>query len=351
MPDCPGCGYNPYKKYRDSDVSKLISMLQGSHSDVRMSAAAELGRRGDGAAVEPLIAALSDSEEKVVLPAVIALGRLGDQRAVEPLANVMRQELRGYLSVKAVEALVKIGDKRALEQILLLTVDRDANVRRWAFEACSELGRTLGDKCALEPILPLITDPDADVRRRALEACSELGWTLGDKRMLEQILPLTADPDAGVRRSAFKACSKLGWMPEEPEEKFVFLLSQKRWADLRALGPNATARAVKLLLEGDLDLDEGVSGPLSELGWAPTTEEEAFTYLKAGGDPETVARMGPTMVQPLIAALRSPQERLRHLVAVTLVHTADPEALVIVIKAGVHDGIRCGALRKYAGLR
>ena len=58
MPDCPKCGHNPNRKFKAADLAALLQMLRSDDIYASSGAAAQLGDRGDPAAVPHLIEAL-----------------------------------------------------------------------------------------------------------------------------------------------------------------------------------------------------------------------------------------------------------------------------------------------------
>jgi HEAT repeat protein len=104
------------------DTGGLLRALDHHHEDVRIRAAAALGRLRATEAVEPLLAVLSNRQPRAeppsrqLLEAVMgALGAIGDRRAVDPLISYAREHLHDRQDFPALTALVQIGDGRAGE--------------------------------------------------------------------------------------------------------------------------------------------------------------------------------------------------------------------------------------------
>jgi hypothetical protein len=71
-------------------VLPLIAALKDKDVNVRLSAAAGLGKIKDPRAVEPLIAVLKDTDVRVRRDAAFVLGEIGDARAVNALSEAFR---------------------------------------------------------------------------------------------------------------------------------------------------------------------------------------------------------------------------------------------------------------------
>ena len=145
-------------------------------------------RRAGGRAVASLCAVLEgagrDAPAGAVAAAAAIVGALGDRRATAPLATIVDRGLPG--TVEALRALAALKDPAAIVALVRAAGDRDADVRRLAFEAMLAVGAP-GSAAALPAGL---TDADRDVRRAALRLAARL-----DARAVE---PATGSGGAGV---------------------------------------------------------------------------------------------------------------------------------------------------------
>lgn len=100
------------KNRRLRALDTLVSALEDSDPEIRVTAAQTLGSIGDDRTVEPLIAALKDRDRRVRRKVAEALGGIRNKRAVEPLVKALKDEDRKTRNTAA-KALGLIGDKRA----------------------------------------------------------------------------------------------------------------------------------------------------------------------------------------------------------------------------------------------
>ncbi len=239
---------------RDHSSTSRAALIERLHDDdpsARGLAAWALGRQGDREAVAPLVALLRDRDAHVREMGVLALGRLGDQRAVAALETLAGDPEHGVRSVMTV-ALMQIGGERSADVLARL----------------------------------LRTDPDAHTR---IMAANALKQTEARSRIpaLESAL---ADPDPAVR-------SKAATMLATPESVAALLAALSRESDpdvrdalLRALGASGDRRATPALVQvlaGDI----------------PHLRETAALMLARLHD--------ETAVEPLVAATRDPDHRVR----------------------------------------
>jgi hypothetical protein len=106
-----------------SSVPELSLRLKDtSDFRVRVQAALQLGKVGDGDALGPLVAALDDPSESVRAAAAAALKQLGDTRAIEPLkehrldrSKAVREQIRDSLS--SLDKVAAEGPSKVLVQL------------------------------------------------------------------------------------------------------------------------------------------------------------------------------------------------------------------------------------------
>lgn len=121
------------------EVDDLILGLKDSDSEVRASAAIDLGEIGDSRAVDSLIQALKDDKDSYVRnKAAEALGKIGDAQAVDPLIKALKDK-EWMVRSGAAWALGKIGDARAFDPLTAAQKDEDPRVQAEAAKALENI--------------------------------------------------------------------------------------------------------------------------------------------------------------------------------------------------------------------
>jgi len=313
-------------------VEPLIAALKHDDRIVRSESASALGVLGDKRAVEPLIAVLKDTDARVRRSAAEALGELGDKRAVEPLLAAMKDQDK-YVRGSAGSSLGQLGDKRAVEPLIAAMSDEDRDVRLLAGSALVRLA----DKGSADRLAALLKDPDISVRASAVATLARMG----DKRAFEPLIVALKDQDSKVR---FGAASSLGQLGDKRAvEPLIAALKDKdasvRGSVAAALGQLGDKRAVEPLVAATKDQDKSVR---SSAGFALGLlgDERAVEPILAA-IPDSgmmglalmgmLARIGPPAVEPLIAALKHEDKRMRYTAAHVLVSLDDQRAVEPVI--------------------
>lgn len=208
-------------KSRDGASKKwLTDLLIDADADVRMDAAAALGRMRIGEAVQPLLSSLTgDPEGEVRIQAVVALSRIASGKTVEPLIDCLKED--GYpqldlatddmaysscweVQSQALDALGEIGDRRATQAIIeFLKSDGYEDIQE---SGCRVLAKLDSDK-AREFLLDRLTQGNALARRqatRALGCLPELAAGNGEAPpdVLEGLLQALLDKEPQVRSAA-----------------------------------------------------------------------------------------------------------------------------------------------------
>ena len=213
----------------DDETSRrlLVSLLRDPDPDVRMDAAAALGRLRIAEAAAALLESVAgDPEGEVRIQAVGALARLRPPEAVEPLLTCVREdgypELDGFgddlgygacweVKRRALEALGEIGDRRASQAVIeLLTDEDDDDLQESGFRVLARLDGA----AARSFLLDRLENGGARVRRRAARALVALPGTGSGgadadtdiERALDRAL---SDRDPHVRSHAARALGKL----------------------------------------------------------------------------------------------------------------------------------------------
>lgn len=130
-------------------------------------------------ALNPALAALTDPRPDVREKALQVLGAIGDESVVKTLVG-MAGSSAPDLRRAAAEALGKIGGDQATLALLPLLRDPDPAVRRSAVRAFSGVR----DPRIYQPLIDLLRDGDEELRALATET---LSW-IGDARILELLL-------------------------------------------------------------------------------------------------------------------------------------------------------------------
>ncbi|MFB6156216.1 MAG: HEAT repeat domain-containing protein [Haloferacaceae archaeon] len=147
---------------------EYVNALSSDRPEVRMAAAAVLGRIGDGSAVGPLTDLLDDPEPRVRARVVRALGRIGDRRANDPVAARL-EDPNAAVRREAAVALGKLGGE-VVDPLVVALDDGNEGVRRAAVDSLGDLGR----EAAVDPLVGALDDGSGTVRRAAVFAVVEL---------------------------------------------------------------------------------------------------------------------------------------------------------------------------------
>lgn len=120
-------------------VEALIEELDRGDRFGQWKAARDLGRLGDGAAVESLIRCLYREDDTLRKIAATSLGNLGDPRATESLVRCLESEKDQPVRWEAAVSLGKLGNSMAIEPLLHALSDEDGELRRRAANSLKQL--------------------------------------------------------------------------------------------------------------------------------------------------------------------------------------------------------------------
>jgi HEAT repeat protein len=213
----------------DGEASRrqLISLLRDPDPDVRMDAAAALGRLRIADAATPLLSSVAgDPDGEVRMQAVSALARLRPQEAVEPLLTCVHED--GYPELdrladdldygacwevkrRALEALGEIGDRRVSQPVIdLLTDEDDDDLQESGFRVLARLDGA----AARSFLLDRLGNGGPRTRRRAARALVTLpgvgsGGADAHADIRHALDRALSDQDPHVRIHAARALGKL----------------------------------------------------------------------------------------------------------------------------------------------
>jgi HEAT repeat protein len=193
--------------------------------------------------------------------------------------------------------IVKLKARRDVKGLIkALGYPKNVPIRQRAAQA---LGR-LADASAVDALILALHDTDKDVRVNAAQA---LG-IIGSVRAVEPLITALRDANSEVRWSTAEALGKLGWLPGQDRTGACYWAAKLEWEKCVMIG----APAIEALISSLAGL------------W---TED----VVKA------LAKIGSTAVEPLLAALKDLNPRVRCYAAQTLGVIGDAHAVETLIEA------------------
>ena len=353
----------------EEGFKQVTDVLKNHKDELTRSRAAEvLGRSDDRRAVEPLKAALRDRNQSVRGWAALALDELewrptsdadrawllaADYRwekvaklgsaAVDALLVALKDEDSPGVRASAARALGQIADIRAVEPLVKTLRDYAPAAQKAAIEALGKIGpagvphlvQALKDKAfaVRDPLL----GPDG--KPVSTEMQMTLIFSMSDG---QQLMP--------VRKAVASALVKIGPPAVDP------LLAALKHADVEvrtlaawSLGRLGDKRAVGLLAAALKDKDEQVRAAaagalkgIADPGAVQALAEAMTDQASDVGDSaaEAMTALGPAAVQPLIAALKDKDPRVRARAAGALGELADQQAVAPLVAALKDDDER-----------
>ncbi len=320
-------------------VEPLMAALASDNDLLRTAAAASLGEIGDARAVEPLMAALASDNDLLRTAAAASLGKIGDARAVELLIEALTSA-NASLRIAAAGSLIKIGDARADEPLMAALEDRQREVREYV---AFTLG-SLGDERAVLPLckfLKDVRDPfDPHEAHKAIfstpngmhtstathDHAFRTMYSRDVRVTVAAILGRIGDP-----RAVDTLCLMLD--PKKHSTLGYVSVGGQEWltvAAAEALGNIQDARAIEPILAALRDTDPIISV-------YRFFNEPIITAL---------TKIGLSAVEPLIAALKAPEEIVRYSSAQALGGIGDTRAvgpLIITLTYDVLPMVRAAA--------
>jgi HEAT repeat protein len=247
--------------------------------------------------VPGLLDAMSDEKDAVVyMAAAEALGRIGDPRAVDPLFAAAR-DLHAPEPCRraAAEALGKIGAP-AVGSLRAALGDSRADTREAAARVLGKVGAP-----AVEALSTALKDPSACVREAAAKALGEIG----DASAVEVLTgALTDDSSERVRQSAAKALARIGWTSASGRTGEAYrLVEQRDWAGCVRLGAPAVDPLLAALKRRDRRIRASAAEALGKIA-SPRAAKALVTTL--GDSDQDVRRAATEALVRIVAPATGP---------------------------------------------
>jgi HEAT repeat protein len=206
--------------------------------------------------------------------------------------------------------LALLNDPRTLEPAIAALDDTDPQVRQWAALTVAKMG----DRRGLEPAIAALKDQNPEVRRMAAGALGKLG----DPSAVAPLIDALKHRDFVTRDMAANALGQLG------DERAI----EPLWAALKTKeGRVRSSAAAALAGLGDAQ----AVVPLLQVLKDPNYNPPHGPVLEG-----VLMQIGPPAVEPLIAALKDENRKVRYTAAFVLGWLGDPRA-VEPLKAALDD--------------
>ena len=95
------------------DIAELTRRLGDKDSNIRRSAAEELGLMADERALDSLVSVLKDKNRFVRQEAILAIGKIGGSRSVEHLTKALNTEKDEFVKDFIIKALERLQSKES----------------------------------------------------------------------------------------------------------------------------------------------------------------------------------------------------------------------------------------------
>ncbi len=286
----------------------------------RLAALLALAHLRDPNAYRLLAVALEGHDRDLAGAAVLGLVRLGDHRAATILIDALRKRLYSPSRIATHLERFPVPVAHLLRPLLS---DPEPQTRYWA---ASILGSGATDPSLLSDIVVLTGDRDASVRKVAVEALA----LLTDPRIPEVVLALLVDPAPFVRSAAIRALALAARaLPEEAQAGVVRAIAARLADDfwevrnaakeaLVGLGPPVWTAVAQQLDSTDAFARNGAAEVLQNIGLL----DQLIATVAHGNAPDpTLTQVlgrafeegGPMMIDAAVA--RTGQERLPQVVS------------------------------------
>ena len=194
----------------EQSVSVLIEILNDEDWQVRWRAAEALGKSGDGRAVPALIKALNDQHSAVREGTAWALGQLNDKDAIEPLEHLLKKELDGLVTQKAIVAIERIKESDEYKKYLARTYEL-----AYRLEDAAHIYEGLGMLEKAGSIRKLAQQPKA-VQQQIIAGNVDMSTKTEIKNSVLTRSPITTGPSSEKPFSICPYCGEKLNLPETP---------------------------------------------------------------------------------------------------------------------------------------
>ena len=193
--------------------------------------------------------------------------------------------------------------------------------------AAAEALGEINNPQAVEPLMAALKDSDWLVRDAAASALGRIK----DARAVGPLVAALKDSDGNVRRAAASALEELKYQPST-EQRATLLVAKRDWAEATKLGATVVEPLLGALKDSDSDVRRAGTEALVKLGAAAV--EPLVRALKDGDWDTRQAAAGALgqvkdarSVEPLIGALMDNNGNVRSAAAAALGEIKDPQAV------------------------
>lgn len=172
------------------DAQTVITALQAPDPETRQAMARVAGRLQLTRAGDALVNAMNDEDASVRLAAIRAVGELRFERGVQSLVDFVKYYGNSEIGFAAYAALARIGHASSVAAFRAGLTDGNAAIRRLSAEGA---GRA-HDSIVVDQLALLSTDKDSSVR-----AAADFALQLIGRAALDRLVPLLADARAHVQ--------------------------------------------------------------------------------------------------------------------------------------------------------
>jgi len=282
-------------KWKSSgNIEKLIKALSDPKYEIRLEATQALGELQAEDALDDLAALYNDPETDIVMAAVDALANIGTPSTITPLAAALKLDpVESRLS-----AAVKLGEMKAIGAVPQLVEALNDSEEEIQLAAADSIGQ-IGDASGSKGLAGKLDASSSNLRKICAES---LGHT-GGEVAIEALIPAMADPDSGVSEAARGALISIG----DPSVPFVLEALKAEETDVRA-------GAIFVLRELKAVPDTGTYQVWYQLAGVSVDSENGIDDRVV----ESLLKMGPDAVEPLLEAAAHPVEDFREHATVVL---------------------------------
>ena len=201
--------YNPDRDHYAFE--EYLQMVHSDQSNVRISAANDLGISGNSKALAPLIGLLQDANVEVKARSILALGLLGEQLHhridMKEVTKAVVENINDpdpYIRCRCVSALGRLGDKSVLDILINSLHDKNEGVRVCAADSIGWLKVT--STVAVDNLIQGLGDPNQLVRSSCIKALVLIGQP---NVIFDHIVAMLKDSDPYVRQDAATALGNI----------------------------------------------------------------------------------------------------------------------------------------------